>query len=73
MKGVMRFGKMEKLSPIYILPFEILLTVREVVYKLALPLDFAVVHPVSMFLCCDSAFPMRIMCFDGTQFSWMSD
>ena len=36
-KGVMRFGKKEKLSPRYIEPFEILERIGKVSYKLALP------------------------------------
>ena len=46
MKGVMRFGKRGKLSPRYIGPFEILRTIGDVAYKLDLPLDLSVVHPV---------------------------
>ncbi|WMV42041.1 hypothetical protein MTR67_035426 [Solanum verrucosum] len=45
-KGVMRFGKKEKLSPWFIGPFEILKKCREVMYGLALPLSLSVVHPV---------------------------
>ncbi|XP_070010836.1 uncharacterized protein [Nicotiana sylvestris] len=46
MKGVMRFGKKEKLIPRFIGPFEILDRVGEVVYRLALPLSLSVVHLV---------------------------
>ncbi|WMV14520.1 hypothetical protein MTR67_007905, partial [Solanum verrucosum] len=46
MKGVMRFRRRGKLSPRYIGPFEILQTVGEVVYELALPPAFSVIHPV---------------------------
>ncbi|XP_070045845.1 uncharacterized protein [Nicotiana tomentosiformis] len=46
MKGVMRFGKKGKLSPRYIEPFKILERIREVAYKLALPPNLSVVHPV---------------------------
>ncbi|KAH0724552.1 hypothetical protein KY284_000417 [Solanum tuberosum] len=46
MKGVMRFGRRGKLSPRYIGPFEILRTVGEVAYELALPLVFSAIHPV---------------------------
>ncbi|KAF3647574.1 hypothetical protein FXO37_19869 [Capsicum annuum] len=54
MKGVMRFGKRGKLSPRYIGPFEILRTVGDVAYELALPPDLSVVHPdfhISMLRC----------------------
>ncbi|XP_069152703.1 uncharacterized protein [Solanum lycopersicum] len=46
MKGVMRFGKKEKLSPRYVGPYEILQCVGEVAYKLALIAELASVHPV---------------------------
>ncbi|KAH0643764.1 hypothetical protein KY290_035213 [Solanum tuberosum] len=46
MKGVMRFGRRGKLSPRYIRPFEILQTVGEVIYELALPPAFSAIHPV---------------------------
>ena len=46
MKGVMRFGKKGKLSPLFIGPFEILERVGKVAYKLALPPSLASVHNV---------------------------
>ena len=46
MKGVMRFGKQGKLSPRYIGPFEVLKSVGEVAYELALPPGLSGVHPV---------------------------
>ena len=46
MKDVMRFWRRGKLSPRYIGPFEILTTVGEVAYELALPLAFSAIHPV---------------------------
>ena len=46
MKGVMRFGKKGKLSPRFIGPFEILVRVGKVAYKLALPPSLASVHNV---------------------------
>ena len=45
-KGVMRFGRKGKLSPMYVGPYEILQRVGEVAYELALPADLASVHPV---------------------------
>ena len=46
MKGMMRFGKKEKLAPRYIEPFEKLERIGMVTYRLALPLDMSQVHPV---------------------------
>ncbi|WMV58178.1 hypothetical protein MTR67_051563 [Solanum verrucosum] len=46
MKGVMRFGRRRKLSPRYIGPFQILRTVGEVAYELALPPAFSAIHLV---------------------------
>ena len=46
MKGVMRFGKKGKLSPPYINPFELLERIGAVAYRLALPPDLSLIHPV---------------------------
>ena len=46
MKGVMRFGKKGKLSPIYVGFYKILKRVGKVAYKLELPAELAAVHPV---------------------------
>ncbi|KAF3671523.1 putative myb-related protein A-like [Capsicum annuum] len=46
MKGVMRFGKKEKLSSRFIGPFEISQCVGPVAYELALPSDLSAVHSV---------------------------
>ena len=46
MKGVMRFGRKEKLSQRYVGPYEILQCVDEVAYKLALLEEIASIHPV---------------------------
>ena len=45
-RGIISFGKKGKLSPRYIGPFEILQKIREVAYKLALPLQLAGVHDI---------------------------
>ena len=45
-KGVMRFGKKEKLAPRYIRPFEILERIGMVAYQLVLPPNMSQVHPV---------------------------
>ena len=41
-----RFERKEKLSPRYIRPFDIVHTIGEVAYKLALPPDFAIVYSI---------------------------
>ena len=46
MKGVVRFGKKGKLSPRYVVPFEILQMVGKVSYELKLPSELSSVHPV---------------------------
>ncbi|WMV30400.1 hypothetical protein MTR67_023785 [Solanum verrucosum] len=46
MKGVMRFGKIGKLSPRYVGPYQILRRIGKVAYELYLPNDLASVHPV---------------------------
>ena len=43
-KGVLRFGKRDKLSPRYIGPYEILIRVGLVAYKLKLPPELARIH-----------------------------
>ncbi|KAF5445154.1 hypothetical protein F2P56_034223 [Juglans regia] len=46
MKGIMRFGKKEKLSPRNISPFEILERIGVAAYKLALPPQLSAIHNV---------------------------
>ena len=46
MKGVMRFGRKGKLSPMYVGPYEILHRVGEVAYELAFTTELGSVHPV---------------------------
>ena len=45
-KGIIRFGKKEKLNPWYIRPYEILERVGKAAYQLALPPKLAFVHNV---------------------------
>ncbi|XP_070054715.1 pentatricopeptide repeat-containing protein At4g21065-like [Nicotiana tomentosiformis] len=46
MKGIMRFGKNDKLRPSFIGPFEVLRRVGKVAYELALPPSLSGVHPI---------------------------
>ncbi|TMW94798.1 hypothetical protein EJD97_009786 [Solanum chilense] len=46
MKGVMRFGNKEKLSPWYVCPYEVLQRVGKVAYEFNLPSELALVNPV---------------------------
>lgn len=46
LKGIMRFGRKEKLSSRFIGPFKILRKMGEVAYELALPPDLSHVHNV---------------------------
>ncbi|GKG10386.1 hypothetical protein Tco_0341786, partial [Tanacetum coccineum] len=43
-KGVVRFGKREKLNPRYVGPFKVLERVGDIVYKLELPEELSRVH-----------------------------
>ncbi|GJS72611.1 hypothetical protein Tco_0705452 [Tanacetum coccineum] len=43
-KGVIRFGKREKLNPRYIGPFKVLAKVKTIAYKLKLPQELSRVH-----------------------------
>ena len=45
-RGVVRFGKREKLPPRFIGPFEILERIGTIVYRLALPPSMTGVHEV---------------------------
>ena len=46
MKRMMSFGKRGKLNPHYIRSFKILDRVGAIAYKLALPLDLSMIHPI---------------------------
>ncbi|XP_059315379.1 uncharacterized protein LOC132065986 [Lycium ferocissimum] len=46
MKGVIRFGKRDKLSPRYLGRFEVLCRVGDITYELALPPSLSGVHSV---------------------------
>nr|XP_016494732.1 PREDICTED: uncharacterized protein LOC107813922 [Nicotiana tabacum] len=46
MKGVMRFGKRDKLSPKFVGPYEILDRVGAMAYRLSLPPELSFIHPV---------------------------
>ena len=46
MNGVLKFGKKEKLSPRYIVPYKISKRFVNVTYELDLPQELEAVHPV---------------------------
>ncbi|XP_070054224.1 uncharacterized protein [Nicotiana tomentosiformis] len=45
-KGIMRFGKKGKLSLRYVEQYNVIQRIRRVAYKLELPLEMSLVHPV---------------------------
>lgn len=66
-KGVMRFRKMGKLNPRYIGPFEILRTVGDVTYELALPLDLSAIHQFFFMLRCYIPDESHVIHWDSIQ------
>nr|GEV78394.1 hypothetical protein [Tanacetum cinerariifolium] len=69
-KGVVRFGKREKLNPRYVRPFKILDKVRAVAYKLELPQELSRVHNtlhVSNLKKCHADEPLAVS-LDGLHF-----
>ncbi|GKF41928.1 hypothetical protein Tco_0125270 [Tanacetum coccineum] len=63
-KGVIRFGKQEKLNPQYIRPFKFLAKVGTIAYRLELPDQLSHVHStfhVSNFKKCFSDEPLAIL------------
>ena len=46
MKGIMRFRKKGKLSPRYVVPFEIVNCVGRLAYELTLPTEISTIHNV---------------------------
>ena len=46
MRGVKRFEKKGKLSPHYVVPYEILSRVGKVAYEVELPSELSFVHPI---------------------------
>nr|GFC12328.1 putative reverse transcriptase domain-containing protein [Tanacetum cinerariifolium] len=69
-KGVVRFGKREKLNPRYVGPFKVLERVRDVAYKLDLPEELSRVHNtfhVSNLKKCHADEPLAVS-LDGLHF-----
>ena len=46
MKGVVRFGKKGKLSPLFVGPYEIFKRIGKVAYELKIPSELTSVHPI---------------------------
>ncbi|GJX69996.1 hypothetical protein Tco_0307167 [Tanacetum coccineum] len=68
-KGVVRFGKREKLNPRYVGPFKVLEKVKFVAYKLELPQELSRVHNtfhVSNLKKCYSDEPLAVL-LEGLQ------
>ena len=70
MKGMVRFENKGKLSPRYVVPYEISQKIGKVAYELRLPREFASVHPVFHVLMhtkcirdAKSIIPIKGLCF----------
>ncbi|PKA64319.1 hypothetical protein AXF42_Ash009540 [Apostasia shenzhenica] len=75
MKGVVRFGKANKLNPRYIGPFEIIERVGAVAYRLVLPPQLSGIHDVfhvSILRKCISD-PSRVIHFEPSVLELRSD
>lgn len=68
----MKFVKRGKVILRYIGPFEILQTVREVAYDIALTPEFLYVQPIFHVSMSNVVYQMSSMCFGRTQFSWIT-
>ena len=68
-KGVLRFGKRGKLSPRFIGPYEMIVRIGPVAYRLALPPNLAGIHDIFMCQYCEDIEVILLIYFKNNRLS----